>query len=74
MPHIHYRTSRRGVEAHRRVFAVEADVVAHLTIVEVHTPTGQVGVWDPLDEPTAVLHAVCKASFNTSRVQDGWHG
>jgi hypothetical protein len=55
---------RRGVEAHRRALAVEADVVAHLAVVEAHTPAGRDGAWDPLDKPAAVSHAVGEAGLN----------
>jgi hypothetical protein len=55
------------------VLAVEADVVAHLTIVEAHTPAGRFGPCDPLNKPAAVPHAIGEADLNCSALASrGW--
>ena len=64
--HLHYRMVRRRVEAHRRMLAVEADVVTHLTVVEAHPTVGRFGRGDPLDKPAPVPHTVGEADFNHS--------
>jgi len=56
--HLNYRILRCGVEAHSRMRAVEADVVEHLAVVKAHTSAGWVGVWDPLDNMTAIRHTM----------------
>jgi hypothetical protein len=54
----------RGVEPHWRIRAFEADVVAHLAVVEAHPPAGRVGHWDPLYKPPAVPHADGEAGLD----------
>jgi hypothetical protein len=53
--------------------AVEADVVAHLAVVEAHTPARRFGPVDPLDKPTAVPHSVGEPNLNNSPLASRVH-